>query len=79
MTKRIPWWAVRIFWSSAWVGVSLILLARDIRVGADNMTIAVQAIIFLLWGWFAFCDIHRWNRPGKQRYFPSVNRRNKDE
>lgn len=76
---RIPWWAVRITWSAAWVGISLIFFARDIRIGAGNLTIAFQAVIFLFWAWLMYCDIHHWNRPGKQRYLPPVKRRNSDE
>jgi hypothetical protein len=79
LTKRIPRWAVRIMWSAFWVGFSLIFLARDIRTGQSVITIAFQVVIFVLWSWFMFCDIHRWNRKGKVRYLPSVKRRNTDE
>jgi formate hydrogenlyase subunit 3/multisubunit Na+/H+ antiporter MnhD subunit len=79
LTKRIPWWAVRIFWSTGWFVFALIFLLRDIHMHADPTSIAFQVIITLLWGWFTFADIHRWNQPGGRRYFPSVKRRNRDE
>jgi hypothetical protein len=78
MTRRIPWWAVRIIWSAGWVGFSLIYLLRDIHTSAGVAVTAFQAIIFLFWSWLAYCDIHRWNRKGTDRYL-SVKRRNRDE